>query len=432
MAVFLSEEQMINNNAFLYEEKLNSQYTRFQDRPPVFVTYYSINNVESTADIGFQSVERVLGPNSPIRFNKVEHFPVYGLDRIILSLDDNEEGLNTSYDSELIILPNTVVPMPNDFFIITHINTPVLFMVTEVSFDTIKSNNFYKIGFTVKYLNLEGLEKIEHQVVDNFQCVFKNIGTEDKCLIRNDDYVKVQKFMQKFDEISNKYFMLFYDEMTNSIIYQDMFCKLYDAYLTEFISRNKILQNPHDYKTIMLNNEDYSKLFPIKYEKSIYRSIERRQKNKLPDKSTFIRLPIESGESVFTLRRIRNIMSVNFGNEHKFHEVYCTGETYLEDYLIKAIKNNDLNDYRSIDEINGVMPISEIDEDIDIGMNVYPLITPFYRIIVKYFNNVDNGLFDDEINFIDADDVEYDLKSFITVPIILYIMSDAYRKFIKN
>lgn len=431
MAVFINEEQMINNNAFLYEDKLNSQYTRFLERPPVFVTYYSINNVESMADNGFQNVERIIGSNSPIRFNKIEHFPVYGLDRVILNLEDDEEGLTTSYDSELIILPNTVAPNPNDFFVINHIKTPVLFMVTEVSLDSIKSNNYYKIGFTMKSLNPEGLEKIDTQVLDNFECVFKNIGTEDKCLIRSDDYIKLNNFMKKFDEISDKFFMLYYDEPSNSLLYQDTYCKLYDAYLTEFITKNKILQNPHDYKTIILNNEDYSKLFPIRYEKSIYRSIEKKSKNRIPDVINFIRLPIDSGESVFVLRRIRNVMSINFGDEHQFHSQTCVGETYIDPDLIKAIKNNDLNDYKGIDEVTGVMPIST-DENVDTGFTRYPLINPVYRIIVKYFNNIENGLFDEDINCIDVDDIDYDLKSFVITPILLFILADAYRKFIKN
>lgn len=432
MAIFINEEQMINNNAFLYEDKLNSQYTRFLERPPVFVTYYSINNVESMADDGFQNVERILGSNSPIRFNKIEHFPVYGLDRIVLNLEDDDEGLTTSYDSELILLPNTVTPSPNDFFIINHVKTSVLFMVTEVALDSIKSNNYYKIGFTMKSLNPEGLERIDRQVVDNFECIFKNIGTEDKCLVRSDDYVKLNNFMKKFDEISDKFFMLYYDEPTNSLLYQDTFCRLYDAYLTEFITRNKILQNPHDYKTMFLANEDYSRLFPIKYEKSIYRTIEKKSKDRLPDEVKFIRLPIDSGESVFVIRRIRNVMSINFGDEHQYHSQVCVGETYLEPYLIKAIKNNDLNDYRSLDEIMGVMPIVDTDEDIDNGFTKYPLIKPIYRIIVKYFNNIDNGLFDEDINCIDADDIGYDLNSFVTTAILLFILSDAYRKFIKN
>lgn len=429
MAIFINEEQMINNNAFLYEDKLNSQYTRFLERPPVFVTYYSINNVESTADNGFQNVERIIGTNSPIRFNMIEHFPVYGLDRVVLNLEEDDEGLTTSYDSELIILPNTIVPNPNDFFIIDHIQAPVLFMVTEVSLDSIKSNNYYKIGYTMKSLNPDGFEKINKQVVDNFECVFKNIGTEDKCLIRSDDYVKITEFNKKFDEISNKYFMLYYDEMSNSILYQDTFCKIYDAYLTEFISRNRILQNPYDYKTIVFNNEDYSRLFPIKYEKSIYRTIEKKSKERLSDEIKFIRLPIDSGESVFVLRRIRNVMSVNFGDEHMYHSQQCIGETYIDPNLIKAIKNNDLNDYRGLDETVGVMPISN---NVDEGFTRYPQINPIYRIIVKYFNNIDNGLFDEDIKLIDVDDIDYDLNSFILTPILLFILHDAYRKFIKN
>lgn len=431
MATFIKEEQMINNNAFMYEDKLNSQYTRFLERPPVFVTYYSISDVESMADLGFQNVEAILGGNSPIRFNKIESFPVYGLDRVILNLEDDEEGLTTSYDSELIILPNTIEPTPHDFFIINHIQTPVLFMVTEVSLDTIKSNNFFKIGFTMKSLNPDGLQKIEKQVVDNFDCIFKNIGTEDKCLIRSEDHIKVNNFLKKFDEISEKYFMLFYDEPTNSLLYQDTYYKLYDAYLTEFITRNKILQNAHDYRTITLMNEDYSRLFPIKYEKSIYRSIEKKSKERLPNTSTFIRLPFESGESVFVLRRIKNVMSVNFGNEHEFHNYECTGETYLSQTLLHAIKFNDFNNYGIVQGEEDIMPLSDSD-NVDSNMGVYPLINPIYTIIVKYFNNIENGLYDEDINNIDADDIEYTFDSFITTGILLFIMVDAYRKYIKN
>ena len=149
MARFIDEEKIINNNAFVYEEKLNSQYTRFLERPPTFVTYYSINTIESVVDEGFLNVERLLGKNSPIKFNKIEHFPVYGLDMITPDLSEDEEGLTTSYNGDLIILPNTIAPSPNDFFIINHLDKNIIFMVTEVDYDTIKSNIFYKIGFTL-------------------------------------------------------------------------------------------------------------------------------------------------------------------------------------------------------------------------------------------------------------------------------------------
>lgn len=434
MARFIDEEKIINNNAFVYEEKLNSQYTRFLERPPVFVTYYSINAVESMVDEGFLNIERLLGRNSPIRFNKIEHFPVYGLDQVTPNLNEDEEGLTTSYDGDLIILPNTIVPNPNDFFIINHIDQNIIFMLTEVNFDTIKSNGFYKVGFSLDKIDYSDVQKLEQQTVDRFQCIYKNIGTEDKCLIRNDDYEKMKHFEQKFDDIIKKFFMLYYDQETNSLMFNDGYCNLYDKYMTHFIMNNKILQNDTDYKTITLLNEDKTKMFPIEYEKSIYRSIEKKDKMRLPDNVYFMRNPIQDGESAFILLRIRNVMSVMFNNEHQYHNHYCTGETYIDPKLIKYIKQNILADIVSKEPVSYLTVMTttgNIERDIPDSVETQP-IEPIYRMIVKYFNNEDNGLFDDDIKFIDADDIGYNMKSFVTTPILLYVMSQAYNKFIAN
>lgn len=432
MARFIDEEKIINNNAFVYEEKLNSQYTRFLERPPVFVTYYSINAVESMVDEGFLNVERLLGKNSPVRFNKIEHFPVYGLDQITPNLNEDEEGLTTSYDGDLIILPNTLTPNPNDFFIINHIDQNIIFMVTEVNYDTIKSNGFYKIGFTLDKLDYSDVQKLEQQTVDGFQCIYKNIGTEDKCLIRNDDYDKMKIFEQKFDDIIKKYFMLYYDDRTNTLMFNDNYCNLYDKYMAHFIMNNKILQNEMDYNTVALTNEDKSRLFPIEYEKSIYRTIEKCDKHRLPDDIHFMRNPITDGESVFVNLRIRNVMSIHFSNEHQYHNQTCTGEVYIDPKLIKYIKQNIIEDIVAKDPVSYLTVMTrtgDIERELSSNIETVP-IEPIYRMIVRYFNSEDNGLFDEDIKFIDADDIGYDMKSFITTPILLFVMYHAYNKFI--
>lgn len=432
MATFLQEEKIINNNAFIYEEKLNSQYTRFLERPPVFVTYYSINAIESMVDEGFLNVERLLGGNSPIRFNKIEHFPVYGLDQVTPNLNEDEEGLTTSYDGDLIILPNTIVPNPNDFFIITHIDQTIVFMVTEVNYDTIKSNSYYKIGFTLDKIDFSDVQKLEKQTVDNFQCIYKNIGTEDKCLVRSEDFVKMGVFEQKFDELIKKYFMLYYDDKTNSLMFNDSYCNLYDKYMTHFIMNNKILQNERDYNTVALTNEDRTKLFSIEYERSIYRSIEKREKNRLPDEVLFMRNHISDGESVFKMLRIRNVMSIAFSTEHKYHGQICTGETYIDPKLIKYIKQNileDVVDKEPVSYLTIVTKNGDIEREISDTVQTEP-INPMYRMIVRYFNNENNGLFDEDIKFIDADMIDYNMQSFVLTPILLFVMHDAYNKFI--
>lgn len=432
MATFIKEEMMINSNAFVYEDRLNSQYTRFLDRPPVFVTYYSINSVESTTDDGFMNIERLLGPNSPIRFNKIESFPVYGLDQVVLNLSEDEEGLTTSYDGDLVILPNTIVPSPNDFFIINHLNAPILFMVTEVGYDTIKSNNFYKIGFSLDKIEYSDIQNIDMQTIDNFECVYRNIGTEDKCLIRSDDFKKIEFFEKTYDDIIKKYFLLYYDKKTNSLIFDDGKCNIYDKYMTHFITKNKILQNEKDYTTVMLTNEDKTRNLEIEYDKSIYRALEKKNKNNIPDIIGFTREPISYGESVFTILRVRNVMSISFCKEHTNDST--NSEEYIDRDLLRYIKYNILENI--VDVVNdSYMTVVSSDGNIDteVPHNTETIqVNPIYKMIVKFFNNKDVGLFDDEIKLIDTDDIGYDIKSFINVPILLYVMNHTYKEFITN
>lgn len=428
MATFINEELIINNNAFKFEDTLNSQYTRFLDKPLTFVTYYTINNVETTVDEGLQNIEDLLGQNSPLRFNKVNSLPVYGLDEIEPMLSDEEEGLTSEFDSELVLLPNTVTPKPNDFFIFNHVRGNFLFMVTNVSYDTIKSNNFYKISYTLKFINDQELSKLERQTVDNFDCVYKNIGTEDKCLIASSDNKKIKEFLKKQDELTKMYFILFYDEKTNSLLLKDEYCTIYDKYLSHFIMESTMLSNQHDYKTILFMNEDYSNLFPIEYEKSIYRVIEKRDKSKVPEKIKFFRDEISFPESAFNMLRIRNVKSVRFG-EHKF----LLTNDYINPDLLRYIKENILEEVITT-TIGGTTVIHNGQATIEGGATTSEKIelSPIYRIIVKYFNNIDNKLYIDDVRNIDMGLLDYNLETYILIPIILYIMYNAYKTFVSK
>ena len=45
-----------------------------------------------------------------IDYSEIKDFPVYGLDPVQLRLEDMDQGLDTSYEGELLILPNTIKP----------------------------------------------------------------------------------------------------------------------------------------------------------------------------------------------------------------------------------------------------------------------------------------------------------------------------------
>lgn len=272
MGYLVSEQEFLDNNIFKYEERMNNQYSRFLDRTPTYVTYYNISNINSTVDNGFENVEAILGDNSPIRFNKVENFPIYGIDQIVLDLNEDDEGLTTEFDGDAVILPNTIQPVPGDFFIIDHLEIKVQFMVTEIKFDTIKSNNFYKISYSVK--SISEPTQLEKQVSDKFKCVVDNIGTEEKCLIKEDEYYLLRDLANEFDRIANLFKLYFYNNKYNSFMVNEVKLDFYDPYLSMFLKNNKIFSSKDEYQTLYPEIIGRENSLNIEYSKSIYRAME--------------------------------------------------------------------------------------------------------------------------------------------------------------
>ena len=98
-----------------------------------------------------------------------------------------------------------------------------LFRVTSVDYDTIKSNNFYKITFTIKYVTAEESKKILDQVTNKFTCVVDNIGTEDKCIIEDEYYELLMRLKDIYREISERYKLFFYKKKYNAFVFIDVF-----------------------------------------------------------------------------------------------------------------------------------------------------------------------------------------------------------------
>ena len=61
MAQIFDEESFVENNILEFDKRLDSPVIRYIDQSPTFVTYFHINNTESTSDEGFGDVESVIG-----------------------------------------------------------------------------------------------------------------------------------------------------------------------------------------------------------------------------------------------------------------------------------------------------------------------------------------------------------------------------------
>ena len=280
MAFIFDEKYAVEENVFKYEERLKSPVSRFIEATPTFVTYYHINPDVSTSDSGFQDVASIIGFRSPLRFNKINSFPLYGIEQIVLQLQDTDQGLDTSYEGEATIVPGSIKPLENDFFIIPHLKQPYMFRVTEIMYDTIMPDNYYKIGFKLEYLDDGKVENIENQVHEKYTCILENIGTESNCIIELESKETLDKIDAMYDDMASTYKSIFYNERHNCFL-GELGCGqfLYDPLQTQFINEHQLFNKKTNLECLMLTDQFEDSKRRIKYERSIYRFIERRNPN---------------------------------------------------------------------------------------------------------------------------------------------------------
>ena len=277
MALLVNEQNMIDQNIFKFEDRLKSPTARFLDTSPTFVTYYHINVDETTVDEGYKDVASIIGFRSPIKYKKIENFPMYGMDQIVLSLQEQEQGLDTEFTGDSIILPGTIKPLENDFFMIPILHDVYLFRITEIAYDTVMPDNFYKVSFQLEYIDQEKVEALEKQANEQYTCILDNIGTENKCIIETGVMQKIKDIEAMYNDMASTYLALFYDDRHNCLLGDlGLGKKIYDPYQTDFINRHSLFNQKNNLRTIILTDQVNDKMFKLKYEKTVYRFLERR------------------------------------------------------------------------------------------------------------------------------------------------------------
>lgn len=277
MAYIINEQKMVEDTTFQFENRFKSPTARFIDTTPVFVTYYHVDTDNTTVDEGFLDVASVIGHRSPIRFNKIENFPLYGMDQIVLNIAEDDQGLDTTWDGDGIVLPKTIKPVPNDFFVIPTLKDYYIFRVTNIQYDTVMPDNYYKIEFKLEYIDSTKLEEIEKQVLEEHICVLENIGTETNCIIEKSSYQKIKEIENMYAEIKDLYMAMFYNDRHNVFLCEIEDNKLlYDPLQTYFINIHKLFNNKNDLSTIILTDQYDDPKRKYKYAKSVYRFLETR------------------------------------------------------------------------------------------------------------------------------------------------------------
>ena len=282
MATLINEVDMVEKNIFKYEERLKSPIRRFSDKSFVPVTYYHIRGSASTTDVGYGDVEEILGKESPIKFEKIDNLPLYGLDQMVLQLNTEDQGLDSTFESDAIIMAGTLEPLQNDYFMIKHLKDAYIFRVTGVEYDTVVSSGCYKINYMLEYIDNEMKDHLKNQTVDEYTCIVENIGTNDKCIIQSDLYNRVEEIDKMYAEICKTYMAFYYNERYNCFLADfENGLKLYDPFQLDFIVSHQLFKRKNAIDSLFMTEQFEDPRRKIKYQKTIYRFFETRKMDKL-------------------------------------------------------------------------------------------------------------------------------------------------------
>lgn len=362
------DKKLIQNPFYLFNDKGKG----------IKVTYYNINKAQSTLDPGSKLAYTDLGKDSPIRYNKINNFMIFQINKFEINLENGDFGMEGEpITGESYIIPNTIVPVDGDYFEINHIKDSTwLFKVTDASPDTLENGaNCWKINWE---LDRTSNREILNNIVEEYDYITTSEGTNVKAIVLHTDY-NIAKELDELADTLREYFRgLFYSNKIQTFTYQwANFSNMYDSYSIEFMIRNKVLYSTDDFIYVQ-HQIQLPATFAIDYNKSIFRSFELKDINSL-----------SSSYHQAQANLIDDVTSI-------FHTRY--ENYYALDYKYVMVDDEPFNP-------RDIIPI--VDEDlIDriINNKKYDITVDdkkkmFNNIFIKYFNN-------ESINHTDIEYVE--------------------------
>lgn len=403
MGYIAQSDEIITNTTKRLGDILDSPMTQFlQLGQPVLVTYLNSNNIRSTTDNGTGSVDSLIGDNSPLRYNKIEKLPVYGMLRnFLVDLQENEGMIDMGMElDELTVPPNTIIPTTYDYIIYRfgdHLERIVIFRVTAVKKSSIKSHSFEQ--FSVKLQDIDSfgdVEKLEKQVVKTFNAKLENIGTNEKCILEEEQYKYSNRINKLIKSLVESYVDVFYKERYRSLVFAGELEQgyiSYDPWVTHFCITNRILES--DKKFVVLANLDQDDRSRQKYNKTFYHALELKSMKKYRE---MLFTPV-------TFSKFTSNPFAYYGEDIAFkidiyeeEEINYPRNIYTDFNFIKNIANNK-------------------GESISFSI--------IENIIIRFFNeeSLVNTILESELNELENITLDCDNFYFRVIPMLIYVLT---------
>ena len=380
------------------ESKISNPYYKFTDKKPTTVTYYKQNKTRSTLDYASELNYAYVSKQSALKYNKINNFYLYGVGQILVDYEVNDDnGVESNpITGDAIILPNTIEPTPGDYFAITSVKEPVLFMVEHVTPDTLDTGaTIHKIEYHLELVGEDQIQQIESQVVNTYNFIAEYVGTEYNCLISSENTDLAANLSSACEQLSTYFNSIFFKSRVQTYVYKyDEAYNFYDPFMIEFLRRNKIMSTDTEFNYIAHQTKT-EMTFPYEYSRTFFAALENKD------------ISIATTNPIATADLITDVNSLFVHRLEDYYQIkymdnipYKTRFYIFEKDMIDAIRNNiKYSDQRSI-----------------------------YNIITSYFNNESGYITSDIINQIHKMDYTDTKETFYLIPFYIFII----RNYIAN
>lgn len=273
------EESLVDNQMYKYDKYLHARVNKYTGAGRTYVIYWSIDDAHTTTSMGMGTAYQILGVDSPLRYDEIDNMVLLGFS----PLNPEEKQASTTtvrnygLSGEAFIIPGTVMPKENDFFIVKHINMTHLFRVTQVTQDGLNTDGSYRINYELFSTNPIEIESLRKQTVGHYVMDLQTIGGEDLTpIIGKEDHELRSRLIRMVDDMVENYISRYYDHIHNCFILHLNGRSLFDVCGNTFMAKHGIMINDNTNGNIVLNpNKIRDDRLDFLYQKSPYKWIER-------------------------------------------------------------------------------------------------------------------------------------------------------------
>lgn len=273
------EQSLVDQQMYKYDKFLHSRINKYTGSGRTIVKYWNINDAQTSTSLGLNTHYQILGTDSPLRYDEIDNMILIGFSP--LTPTDAQASTSTvrNYvlNGEAYIIPGTIMPKENDFFIVKHINMNNLFRVTQVTQDGLNTDGSYRINYELFSTNPQEIQWVKKQTVGNFIMDLQTIGGEDLTpVIGKEDHEYRSRLISMINDMIENYISRFYDNTHNCFLLHLNGRTLFDVCGNTFMAKHGLMINDSSNGNIILNpNKLRDQRIDDLYQKSPYKWIER-------------------------------------------------------------------------------------------------------------------------------------------------------------